>query len=58
MNIVKFLTVEKQCDPMGRDLNLSTPLHWAAQNGHVEVVKFLTVEMNCDPTSKDAKNDI
>jgi len=56
MDIVKFFTVEKQCDPMCRDSDQNTPLHLASWNGHIDVVKFLTLEMHCDPTSKNANN--
>ena len=51
-----FLTVEKQCDPMCRNSDNSTPLHYAAQNGHTVVVKFLTLEMHCDSTSENTVN--
>jgi len=40
-DIVKFLTVEKHCDPMCRDSKQDSPLHKAARNGHIDVVKFL-----------------
>jgi len=56
MVIVKFLAVEKQCDPMCRDSDQDTPLHLAAWNGHMDVVKFLTLEMRCNPTSRNAHN--
>ena len=57
-DIVKFLTVDKHCDPMCRDSVQETPLHIAAQYGHVEVVKFLTLDMHCDPTSRNAYNEV
>ena len=57
MDIVKFLPVEKHCDPTCRDSKQCTPLHMAALNGHIQVVKFLTLETHCDPTSRDADND-
>ena len=40
---------------MCRDSVQDTPLHNAAQYGHIEVVKFLTIDMHCDPTSKNAR---
>ena len=30
LEIVKFLTDEKHCDPLSRDKSGNTPLHWAA----------------------------
>ena len=54
MNIVKFLTLEKHCDPMCRGSDQDTPLHMAARYDHIEVVEFLTIEMQCDPTSRNS----
>ena len=54
MNVVKFLTVKKRCDPMCRQ---TTPLHRAALSGQLEVVKLLTFKMHCDPMSRNSKND-
>ena len=56
VDIVKFLTVEKQCDPMCRDSDQNTPLHITALCGHIDIVKFLTVEMHCDPTCRNVNN--
>ena len=42
---------------MCRDVNLNTPLHIAAGNGHEDIVKFLILEMHCDPTSRNANSD-
>ena len=56
MDIVKFLTVEKHCDPMCTDIDQNTPLHLAARGSHTDVVKFLTLELHCDPTSRNAYN--
>ena len=58
MDTVKFLIVEKHCDPMCRDpLYQRTQLHVAALHGQIEVVKFFTLEMHCDPTSRDINSD-
>ena len=57
MNILKFLTLEKNCDPMCRDIDLNTPFHYAAFSGHIDIVKFLTLEMHCDPTSSNDYSD-
>jgi len=56
MDIVKFLTVEKHCDPMCTDIDQNTPLHLAAKGSHTDVVKFLTLEIHCDPTSRNTYN--
>ena len=34
LDIVKFLTVEKHCDPMCRDLEQTTPLYIAVQEAY------------------------
>ena len=34
IDIVKFLTVEKNCDPMCRDIDQDTPLLKATLGGH------------------------
>ena len=50
---MKFLTMEKNCDPTCKDPKQSTPLHMAVIGGHTEVVKFLTLETHCEPTSRN-----
>ena len=49
LETVKYLTVDKNCDPAVRDDGNVTPLHVAALNGHYDVVRFLMSELNCDP---------
>ena len=49
MNIVKFLTVERHCDPMCRDIHGDTALHYAVIRGQIETVKFLTEKLKCPP---------
>ena len=50
MNIVKFLTVEKHCDPLSRDTHFYfSALHCAAIYGHFEIVKFFIEELKCPP---------
>ena len=51
IDIVKFLTVEKYCDPMCKDFNHNTPLHLAAGKGHLEIAKFLILE-ECTPITE------
>ena len=41
--------MEKYCNPTFRNSFGSTPIHWAAQYGHLEVLKFLTDDLNCSP---------
>ena len=48
IDIVKFLTVEKHCDPMCKELDKNTPLHMAAANGHKDIVDFFVSDQNCD----------
>ena len=50
LNTVKYLAVEKQCDPTSRD-TFNTALHIAAEKGRVEVMKFLISQLNCDANS-------
>ena len=49
MDIVKFLTLEKHCDPMSRDRIGNTALHHAILNGQLETVKFLIEKLKCPP---------
>jgi len=45
IEIVKFLTMEKHCDPMSRNIHNNTALHCAVLNGHMQVVKFFIEEL-------------
>ena len=49
MDIVKFLTMEKHCDPMSQNFNSNTALHNAVMGGHLEVVMFFIEELKCPP---------
>ena len=49
MDIVKFLTLEKHCDPMSRDIHGNTTVHHAVLNGQLEIVKFLIEKLKCPP---------
>ena len=40
LNIVKYLTLDKHCDPAVRDDENVAPLHVAALNGHYDVVRY------------------
>ena len=55
-DVVKFLTVEKHCDPMCKSLNLDTPLHSAVLGGHLEIVKFFIEKLKCSPDTPGALN--
>jgi len=39
------------------DLKL-TPLHLAAEKGHIEIMKFLAAEKHCDPMVRSTYSDI
>ena len=48
--IIKFLTVERQCNPMCKNILGDTPLHNAAMSTYLQVVTFLINQLHCDPT--------
>ena len=48
IDIVKYLITKCRCDPMYKDNNGRTPLHFAAQYGSLNVMKYLITECNCD----------
>ena len=49
MDIVKFLTMEKCCDPVSQNIDGNTALHSAVLGGDIEVVKFVVEELKCPP---------
>jgi len=49
-HIVKLLTLEKHCNPPNK--MLTTPLHYAAEWGHLQVVQFLVEELKCPQLEK------
>jgi ankyrin repeat protein len=49
--MVKFL-VESGADKEAKDFIIKTPLHVAAETGHLDIVKFL-VEKGADKEAKD-----
>ena len=49
MDIVKFLTIEKYCDPVSQNFISHTALHNAVMGGNLEVVMFFIEELNCSP---------
>ena len=48
-DIVKFLTLEKHCNPTFRNSDGATPIHGAAQQGHFDILKFFITDQNCSP---------
>ena len=49
IDIVKYLITKCRCDPMCKDGNGWTPLHYAAGYGSLDVMKYLITECSCDP---------
>ena len=56
MNIVKFLTLEKCCDPMSRDVFNNTALHYAVAGDQLETLAFLIEELKCPPDTPGVFN--
>jgi len=50
---VKFLTLEKHCNPNQQAAHNNTPLHLAAQKGHLQVVQFFVEELKCPPNVRN-----
>ena len=48
-DIVKFLIVAKNCDPVSQNFNGNTTLHNAVLGNHLEVVKFFVEDPKCSP---------
>ena len=53
---MKFLTLEKHCNPNQRDIKKNTPLHYAAKYGHLQVVQFFVEELKCSPNIRGQHN--
>ena len=49
---VRLVDVYK-CDPYCKDSEGDTPLHYAADKGHLEVAKYLVKDRRCDPMDKN-----
>ena len=57
LEVVKYLINEQHCDPLAKDCDKRTLLHFACQRfDSLGVVKYLINEQNCDPMSKDTCN--
>ena len=49
IDIVKFLSVEENCDSMSRTIHNDTPLHLAVLEGHMQVLSFFIDKLKCPP---------
>ena len=57
LEMVKYLIDEQHCDPLAKECQNSTPLHFVCQPfDSISVVKYLINEQHCDPMIKDAHN--
>ena len=52
LDIVKFLTL-RCCNPTSRTSDGTTPIHWAARYGHLEILKFLITDLKCSANIPD-----
>ena len=57
LEVICYLVKECKFDPMCRDVDRWTPLHFACAGGNVNVVKYLLTQYGCDKMCK-AKNDL
>ena len=48
-DVVKFLSVAKNCNSMSRTIHNDTPLHLAVLEGHMQVLSFFIDELKCPP---------
>ena len=44
--------MEHKCDPLSKNKDNNTPLHFAALNGRLAVVKYFIEDLKCDPNSR------
>ena len=49
IEVVKFLTLEMNCDPTCTNADNVSALHLAVVNGHLDIVTFLVSDQYCDP---------
>ena len=54
---VKFFVEQIKCNPSHMDKDKLTPLHLAAEKGHLDIVKYLTLEQSCEPLCTSTHNN-
>ena len=57
LELMKYLINEQHCDPMTRNNDHHTPLHYACQFGHLDITHYLISEAHCDPSCKNVYGD-
>ena len=53
LEVVKYFIVELHCDPMDKNSNGWTPLHYACTNGHLNIAQYLIREEHCNPSCEN-----
>ena len=53
VSIRHFIINEQHCDPMTKDYEYMTPLHYASRYGHLNIAQYLINEQHCDSMTKD-----
>ena len=53
---VQYLISERGCDPMCKGRYHRTPLHWACQNGRLDLVKYLIEDLEVDSSCQDVND--
>ena len=53
--VTTYFITEQNCDPVKycQDNGGFTPLHYAAEGGHVNIIQYLITELGCGPTTPD-----
>ena len=53
LEVVRYSIAEKRCDPMIRDNDGDTPLHYACNYGHTDIVQYLLSTGRVNPLAKN-----
>ena len=53
IDVVMYLITECGCDPMCKDNDGWTCLHYAGKCGSLDIMKYLITECKCDPMVAD-----